>query len=560
VSQQEKEIVSKLLAGKSAAEIFCTDSADISFERIKELESLVRNESPIIRMKDNGKASELNYNVPNSTAYIGYGFIVFNNPNLEPPYNWFKVKTPASTITSDPSWATVKNNTSMIDTKIANIKAVAGSSIKIDKEVVTKNLNNGYRPVLRRTSAGTNIVVYAPITAAKPRIIFKEIYSLSSFLGDYGAAKTLKTFTLLPGEKTTISMKTWKSTETTTKQASSILDSYSRDSSDSFEDSVQNESSSKEANSEASEWHAEASVSASFWGLKASASGGAKGSSNISREEMSKNVASATSKHVANASSKRSIDINTSFEAKTVAGEEESTVRQLENINVGRVLNFVFRQLNQKYTTYFHLIDVKLVYVDGQEYENVGGFNPHYKEYALSDLERFISTHIDPTAHENIRNMIVDELTSITDYCGYRKEKFVECVNLTKDGPEALKDPASYLDETQRIDPETGKQILYLRVTRDKLYTDDEDSRVNGIILSKNDYVLPTDSVIIEALLGQAEALDKYSVDSRRVAVSLKEAEIERLRLANMIIQNKDEQMADLYTKIFMNQPTKSSE
>jgi hypothetical protein len=41
---------------------------------------------------------------------------------------------------------------------------------------------------------------------APPRLMIVEIYRLSSFLGNYGAGRVVKTFSLLPGEKTKISV------------------------------------------------------------------------------------------------------------------------------------------------------------------------------------------------------------------------------------------------------------------------------------------------------------------------------------------------------------------
>jgi len=79
-------------------------------------------------------------------------------------------------------------------------------------------IKKGKRYVVHRAASGTLEVDYAPIPEKpNPRIILVETYALTSFLGDYGAGKTLKTFSLLPNEKTKISIKTWKTTETTTK-------------------------------------------------------------------------------------------------------------------------------------------------------------------------------------------------------------------------------------------------------------------------------------------------------------------------------------------------------
>ena len=66
-----------------------------------------------------------------------------------------------------------------------------------------------------------------PVTVT-PRVYLVETYRLSSFLGVYGAGKTIKTFSLFPGEKTKISVKTYAKRETDAKDASSILDSFTQ--------------------------------------------------------------------------------------------------------------------------------------------------------------------------------------------------------------------------------------------------------------------------------------------------------------------------------------------
>ena len=71
-----------------------------------------------------------------------------------------------------------------------------------------------------------------------PSLFIIEKYKLSSFLGNYGAGRTVKTFSLLPGEKTKITVKTFKKTLVDSKQTSSILDSYTQESADEFEDTL----------------------------------------------------------------------------------------------------------------------------------------------------------------------------------------------------------------------------------------------------------------------------------------------------------------------------------
>lgn len=86
-----RKVVKMLLEGKSAAEIFLDETLDgISLEKIKETEALVRNENPLVKMDDIGKASVLNYNMPSSTSYRGLLYLALKHPNLEETnYDWF---------------------------------------------------------------------------------------------------------------------------------------------------------------------------------------------------------------------------------------------------------------------------------------------------------------------------------------------------------------------------------------------------------------------------------------------------------------------------------------
>ena len=64
-----------------------------------------------------------------------------------------------------------------------------------------------------------------PVAPALPRIAVLETWELRSYLGDYGLGRTLQTFSLLPGERTTITLSTWRTEAATREDASSIFDS-----------------------------------------------------------------------------------------------------------------------------------------------------------------------------------------------------------------------------------------------------------------------------------------------------------------------------------------------
>ncbi len=89
----------------------------------------------------------------------------------------------------------------------------------------------GYQ-ILPRPNAGN----------AKPQLFFVEEYTVAFYLANYGAGKTLNVFTLLPGEKTTITVKTYKESIETKKRAENVMDSFSEDSARDFENTLEKES------------------------------------------------------------------------------------------------------------------------------------------------------------------------------------------------------------------------------------------------------------------------------------------------------------------------------
>jgi hypothetical protein len=104
---------------------------------------------------------------------------------------------------------------------------------------------------------------------------------------------------------------------------------------------------------------------ANWVGLERKAGFEYSGTTNSAREATAKNVSNAVEKHVSKASAKRDVQVNTSYESKAETGEQQSVTRELANINVGRTLNFVFRQMNQEFLTLLHLVDVRVAFFNG---------------------------------------------------------------------------------------------------------------------------------------------------------------------------------------------------
>lgn len=367
---------------------------------------------------------------------------------------------------------------------------------------------SGHHLILRRNFFGATEYAFVqnpPITV-KPQLMLVEEYRLSSFLGSYGVGRTLKTFSLLPGERTKLTIRTASKSTTAAKQSQSILDSYSQESASDFETSLNEEKSDRLSTS--SEVSAKVSVEASgSWGFgRASASASMEGSSNSAREQFAKSVSNATSKHAAKASANRNVQIDTTTETTVTEEKESEIVREIENINVGRTLNFVFCQMNQEVISLLHLIDVRIGYTNGIQ---------PLREAALYELPDLLERVLidDPKERKNVQQRIENEIKKVRNHRGLEVENFVLPV---KDGGGDGRCTINRDFASEFIEPATKTS-----------------ARVPGVIISSQSIVMRTEDVAVDSLVGQGSALDLYSE-------KLQDEENRRKKLANdtAVLQN----------------------
>ena len=388
----------------------------------------------------------------------------------------------------------------------AERRAAVAALKDLDAQTFRAFYDSGQHLSLYRNMAGvmTYRFVQTPRTAS-PRLALVEEYTLSSFLGAYGVGRTLKTFSLLPGETAKVTVRTTSRSEEVRKQASSILDSYSQETSSDFESSLQQEQSRKSASSEEYEAHIEASASGS-WGFgSASVSAGASASANSSREEFGKSVAASTSKHAARASANRNVQIDTSSQSTTSTERVDEVVRDIRNINVGRTLNFVFRQMNQEYISLLHLTDVRLGYTDGIE---------PLREYPLYELDGLLERVMQPGAADAAREDILEIVRKIKDFRGEEHTDFVTAV-------------AGATPERVRVNKD--------KVTEYHIVTTDTKRKVAGVIISASSIVMRTDDVVVEAVIGRSSALDQYAEGLQAQEVRARLLENEKVDLQNRL-------------------------
>jgi hypothetical protein len=508
----------------------------------------------LIQLEAGGSAPVLRYDIPEPTSYTGPNLIelnfdgdIFSAAALVMPSNDESgdrlselpleavrsevaeyLRTGASSRVELPNLPVGVRPTSIVSAT-AGVTSIAadqpGSTPPPDldeddlADILGARLKLGYRLTVSSDFAGDPKVTPLPPVppTPDPRLYLVETMRLTSVLGDYGAGRIVKTFSLLPGETTKISMKTFRSTESTRKAASSVLDSLTKESATDLETSLSSEQSDQRSFEKSQEYYAEVSGKATWgWG-SAEGKAGVKGSSNSARQEAVKNVSNATQKHSAKASAKREVEVNTSFEVTEKSGEELSIERSIENINLSRTLNFVFRQMNQEFVTFLHLTDVRVGFFNGD--------GKSRREVPLSGLEGLLQEVVKPASRDNVRDIILEQLSAVRDYDG---------------------NPVNVVETVQVTPGDTYRQFDSDLVTT---FTDlrGREHMVQGVLLKADHLVMRTEGVIVEALLGNGTALDSYAEKLQGLEVERRAALVEhdkltaaQLELINEVISSGD--------------------
>ncbi|MFW9973585.1 MAG: hypothetical protein ACFFDF_25620, partial [Candidatus Odinarchaeota archaeon] len=461
-------------------------------------------------------------------------------------------------------------------------------------DLVQMAANQGKIPAFSMTLGGKPKLRWARPQNFYPRLFFIETYRLTNFPGDYGPGRLIKTFSLLPGEQSEITIKTWKKSASSIRDASSILDSYTEEKADEFESNLQREFSNTVTQEESDTFNANASVKAT-WGagvdgkdkkgkkLDAGAKISAEGNVSYektrktSQEVMIKALTNTTTKHALKASSKREVNIETNYERTEDEGEEIAITRKIENLNVSRTLNFTFRQMNQQFHSLIHLTDLTVAFFNGypgsmQEYElsEIGDLvqefviNPDEFPLELSEDDPEGSLNYDDA--NKIYTMALDYLIElILDQ--YGEEKLIDYQGTPKTFVK--------VEEESRLVPGDATPRIYkhLRVlnasdndgfSEYEIRKNPRDVRnVNGIILGTNVVSMRTDGVVVEALLGEANALDNFALNARNEKIrqqnidnEIRRVEYQKIQVgidlvSTLIEEGKINQAAEVYKTIF---------
>ncbi|MEQ1896796.1 MAG: hypothetical protein ABL971_05335 [Vicinamibacterales bacterium] len=491
---------------------------------------------PLSKLDEHGSASVLNYNLPQAVSYEVVSLIELDVPQakfkpkeLERPKNsyWSQLEAErkADKLNVDSITRVVNgkayspipelqdlalnlNSTSPatksgLVVKAANVP-ISTKSVGFSTDHIANKINDGYMPVLYKRVSGKQGLKFAKEPEeVRPALYLVMRMRMASYLGDYGAGQTLSTFSLLPGEKTTISIRNYQHNEETRASSQSVLDSYSESCTDDLQTTVEESTSQSESSTETDTdtMSAEAGVSGGVNLGVVKLGGDSKGSAssvNTMSEAVGSQVdtlTSAVNHHVQTADTQRQVEINTETTSSSITETEVTTARTLENTNRSRVLNFVFRQLLQEYYTVTYLHDVSFVYSNG--------FKESRKTASLSSLGSLLRRVLaDQETVKEVKNTIFEHLCNIPDYQGNRTS-FIEKVEEQSGN---CIDPSAPPSKGSVVRKKKGLTQTY----RDKSF--------DGIIVDVTHRIVRTPSVMVDALLGQGEALDCYNMQLQEAA------------------------------------------
>ena len=390
--------------------------------------------------------------------------------------------------------------------------------------------------------------------AIKPCILIIEEHGVTSMPGIYGAGKTVGTFSLLPDEETEITIRTFKKSEIERSSSSSVVDSLNKESEESFKQELNKES---ERGSEATTnvdklMEKKANVGFSFPLFGGTIGGGGDLSSNISNKvgttlrETVKSVENALRNQSTKAASRREVTVNSSEKSTLTDEYEHKVVRKLKNVNMGRTLNFVFRQLNQQYLVLHHLVRVRYAFFNGYTYEEVG----------IEGLSELLSKYLKNEDLGKIREELIAPYRGILDFQNRKKSLFgydAKVGGLTESN--YRQSYQTRLAQQSEIASESGDNaaptIRTYTITNPDGSTKTEVEkrgaldhilpimRVDGVILSVQKVMMPTDSVVVDCVLGIGEGLDPYALamqlQEQREATLKNDIQAERILLAKSI-------------------------
>jgi hypothetical protein len=253
------------------------------------------------------------------------------------------------------------------------------------------------------------------------------------------------------------------------------------------------------------------------------------------------------------ARSNRKTELTTSTATAVATGAEESVDRVVKNVNLRRTLNFVFRELNQEYVTRLHLTGVRFAH-------STPGKAGTWTEYSLADLPELLERLIVEPQRAEVAAKMLSAVATVYDK-DLHPVYPLELLIVGDDGPLTVTELKPTGGALNLGDMPVKDSKRFVRWKPGPLAPADADQSkdpqtladplaVDGVLLREQSSVMPTGTIVVDAALGEHDALDEYAMRAQAAELAASEAANRREELLNEALEKLDpEQRVDAYAQ-----------
>jgi hypothetical protein len=245
----------------------------------------------------------------------------------------------------------------------------------------------------------------------QPQLFLVEKYELRTFRGDVGPGDQIGSVNVAPHGKPTVHIATKRSTTTTSESTTSILESQSQQTADTFSDAIKDDQS-RSGSAEKYDYQLDASfhgeAGATLTGGEADAKLNVRGGSQDVRNEFAKSVGRQIGKQATATNETHKNSVREVKDSTTINTETETVFEQMiDNTANSEPINCAILQLVQEYIVVLSMIDAQLAFRNGNPRQS--------KTVSISNMKSLLEeTLIQPEAQARVAAVVADSLQNVT--------------------------------------------------------------------------------------------------------------------------------------------------
>lgn len=191
---------------------------------------------------------------------------------------------------------------------------------------------------------------------------------------------------------------------------------------------------------------------------------------------------------------------------------------------------------------------ISITYLDNVTFSYTNGYPEKSRTCGLAELETMLGEVLIPSAVQTEANKIYTYLCNILDFTG-TKTSFIELVN--EDNGNCINTSAAHIASSY-VRKRRITKIIDGQNHSVELEQTAKGKTVPGIITSVQSRIIRTSSLVVDALLGQGEALDCYNQKLQDAAsINAHLSNLENVQKINTIESMSPDARPDAYKKIF---------